>query len=97
MGLFKKIAQIFGRTVEHLTVCCIIFLMAFHNSGKKVAVFFLRKGLYSLDGRKGLEAELGAETEVVFHVLTEWLLAMPYIPVMAIAAVLITWIVEASS
>ena len=71
--------------------------MALHNSGEKVAVFLPGKGLYCLDRWKGLEAELGAETEIVLHVLTEWFLTMPYIPVMAIAAVLITWIVEASS
>ena len=71
--------------------------MALHNSGEKVSVFFLSKGPYCLDRWKGLEAELGAETEIVLHVLTEWFLTMPYIPVMAISAVLITWIVEASS
>ena len=71
--------------------------MALHNSGEKVAVFLPGKGLYCLDRLKGLEAKLGAETEIVLHVLTEWFLTMPYIPVMAIAAVLITWIIKASS
>ena len=71
--------------------------MALHDFGEEVPVFFLRKRLNGLDGRQGLEAKLGAETEIVLHVLTEWFLTMPYIPVMAIAAVLITWIIKASS
>ena len=71
--------------------------MALHDFGEEVPVFFLRKRLNGLDGRQGLEAKLGAETEIVVQVLTEGQLAMPYIPVMGISPVVIVWLVKASA
>ena len=69
--------------------------MALHNSGEKVAVFLPGKGLYCLDRWKRLEAELGAETEIVVQILAEGQLAVPYVPVVSISAVVVVGLVKA--
>ena len=91
------IAQIFGQIVEHLTVCRIIFLMAFHDTGENIAVIFQSKTVDGLCTWERLKTEFGAETEKIFAVVGKWFLSMPDIPVVGISAVCIIRIVKTAA
>lgn len=70
--------------------------MTFHDIGENIHVIrIICKGLDRLDRWERLEAELGQETEIEFPVLRKRLIAMPYIPIVYIAAFRILWLVQA--
>ena len=71
--------------------------MALHDFGEEVPVLFLGEGLNRLDGRQRLETELRAETEIVVQILAEGQLAVPYVPVVSISAVVVVGLVKASA
>ena len=71
--------------------------MLFHNIGENIPVFRLGEGLYRLQGREGLEAELGNITEKEFSVFGNRLVAVPHIPIMHIPAVFIVGLIEGAA
>ena len=76
-------------------VSIVVALMLFHDVGKDIAVLWLGKRLNRLKLWERLEAELGQKTEIEFPVLRKRLIAMPYIPIVYIAAFRILWLVQA--
>lgn len=82
-GILERLRQI----IHNLTVGRVVALMLFHNIGEDIAVFGQGKRFHRLEARERLEAELAGVAEEEFAVFSKRLVAVPYIPVMHVAAV----------
>ena len=86
-----------GQIRKDLAVRAWVLLMILHHAGEDVLFPALGKGIHRLQARERLEAELRAEAEEKFAILRERLVAVPDIPIVDVAPVLIVGRVEAAA